>query len=71
MREKCSRPVELEEIPLTNVTNKMSVAVVGTPTALCTFVKLVRREAHSEMSRKCILEVKAATRRSSDFTYDL
>lgn len=39
-REKCSRLVELEEIPLTNIINKMPVATVGPPTAFCTSVKI-------------------------------
>ena len=40
MRENCSRLVELEEIPLTNIANKMPAAAVGTPTAFCNFVKI-------------------------------
>ena len=32
VREKCSRPAELEEIPLTTIVNKMPVAAVVTPT---------------------------------------
>lgn len=58
-RGKCSRLVELEEIPLTNKINKTPVATVGPPTAFCTFVKTGQREDPSEMSGGCILELKS------------